>query len=241
MICLMGMHEFLQLLRAKGLRPAAPPAYAAAVLLPWLAFLHGGMWANAGLALLVLAILALELRRPAGEALVHMAAALFGLLYVAWLGSHLVLLRELPRVVGRSYGMGFHAVLLVLLVTWMCDTGAYVVGSIAGRHKLAPRISPGKSVEGALGGLLFAIVAGMVAARTFASVDLPGLGAGAVLGALAAVSGQVGDLAESLLKRDAHVKDASGAIPGHGGALDRFDSVLFAAPLLYYVLRFAFH
>lgn len=240
LIALMGTHEFLQLLRAKGLRPAAPPAYAAAVVLPWLAFLQGGAWGNAGLALFVLAILALELRRPPGEALAHMAGALFELLYVAWLGSHLVLLRELPRAVDRPYELGFHAVLLVFLVTWMCDTGAYVVGSVAGRHKLAPRISPGKSVEGALGGLLFAIAAGVAASRTFARADLPGPGAGAVLGALAAVSGQVGDLAESLLKRDAHVKDASGAIPGHGGALDRFDSVLFAAPLLYYVLRFAF-
>jgi len=149
-------------------------------------------------------------------------------------------LRELPHVTGQPYIAGFRLVILVFLLTWSADTGAYLVGSILGRHKLAPRISPGKSIEGVAGGVLFAIGAGVVAARTFMHGELtPWFGA--LLGAIAAIVGLLGDLVESQLKRDARVKDASDAIPGHGGALDRFDSVLFVAPLIYYVLRFVVH
>jgi phosphatidate cytidylyltransferase len=229
-------HEYLRLLEAKGIRGQKVTVLAGAVILPWLAYLRGGTWTEAGLALLVLASMAQELWRPVGEALVRAATAIFGVLYVAWLASHLVLLRELPAAAGRASDLGFEFVLLAFLLTWMSDTGAYAVGSLAGRHKLAPRISPGKSVEGSAGGLVFAVAAGWAATLTFLRGDLsPPMGAG--LGALAAVCGQIGDLAESQLKRDARVKDASQAIPGHGGALDRFDSVLFAAPLIYYAVR----
>jgi phosphatidate cytidylyltransferase len=211
---------------------------AAAVLLPWAAYVQGGAWANLVLACLVVLALGLELlRRDGAQPVAHIAVTILGLLYVCWLGSHLVLLRELPRLRQAPYAEGFRFVMLTFLLTWMSDTGAYLVGSLAGRHKLAPRISPGKSVEGSVGGLALAVVAGVVAARTFARGELTPL-SGASLGAIAAVFGQIGDLVESLLKRDAQVKDASGAIPGHGGVLDRFDSVLFTAPLLYYVLRF---
>jgi phosphatidate cytidylyltransferase len=236
-IALAGSWEFHRLLEAKGIHGQKGTAFAGGLALPWLAYLHGGAWADFGLAVLVLGSLTQELWRPVGESLVRSAAGLLGVLYVAWLSSHLVLLRELPHVVGRSYHLGFELVMLVFLLTWMSDTGAYAVGSLIGRHKLAPRISPGKSIEGACGGLLFAILAGVLAARTFMRGDLSPV-AGASLGAVAGILGQIGDLAESQLKRDAQVKDASSAIPGHGGALDRFDSVLFSAPLIYYLLRF---
>lgn len=229
--------EFLRMLAAKGLQPQRATAVAAALALPWLAYVHGGAYMGFGLTLVVLATMAVELGRNRGEPLVHIATALFGTMYVAWLASHLVSLRELPVQVGRPYALGALAVGFAFVTTWMADTGAYIVGSLWGRHKLAPRISPGKSVEGALGGTAFAVAAGFVMARTLMTDTLTPL-SGAVLGGLAALVGLAGDLAESLLKRDAHVKDASGAIPGHGGMLDRFDSVLFSAPLLYYVLRF---
>lgn len=236
-VALAGAYEFHKLLDAKGIRGQKGTAFVAGIALPWLFYLHGGAWTSFGLAVLVLGSLAQELWRPVGESLVRASTSILGFLYVSWLASHLVLLRELPRQVGLPYGLGFEIVMLVFLLTWMADTGAYLVGSAAGRHKLAPRISPGKSIEGAIGGLAFAVAAGLVAARTFMRGDLT-LPAAAALGALAAVVGLIGDLVESQLKRDAHVKDASSAIPGHGGALDRFDSVLFVAPLIYYVLRF---
>jgi phosphatidate cytidylyltransferase len=236
-ILVVGMLEFMRMLDAKGLSVVRPLGVAAALALPWLAFLQGGAWMDFGLVLLLLAVFVAQLFRRSGEALLHTAGTTLGILYVAWLGSHLVLLRELPRWSGQPYVDGFRIVTLVLLLTWMADTGAYLVGSLVGRHKLAPRISPGKSVEGAFGGVLLAAASGVAAALTFMQHEI-GVAAGAGLGALAALFGLLGDLSESLLKRDAHFKDASHAIPGHGGVLDRFDSVLFTAPLLYYVLRY---
>ena len=239
-VALAGAFEFQRLLEAKGIRGQKGTALAGGVLLPWLAFLEGGAYFGFGLTVLVLCSMVAELWRPVGESLVRSAASLLGVLYVSWLASHLVLLRELPHLSAKPYSTGFELVCLVFLLTWMADTGAYLVGSVAGRHKLAPRISPGKSIEGAAGGLAFAVGAGILAARTFMRGDFSPL-SGALLGALAAVVGLLGDLVESQLKRDAQVKDASDAIPGHGGALDRFDSVLFVAPLIYYVLRFVVH
>jgi phosphatidate cytidylyltransferase len=238
MITLLAQLEYLGMLAAKGLHPQRVTAPVAAVALPFLAGFAGGAYWEFGLTMLVLATMAIELGRHREEPLVHMATALFGTLYVAWLASHLVALRQLPVVVDRPDAQGALLVAFVFATTWLADTGAYLVGSLWGRHKLAPRISPGKSIEGACGGVAFAVAAGALFAHFFlAGTVAPA--AGAVLGALAALAGLIGDLAESLLKRDAHVKDASGAIPGHGGTLDRFDSVLFSAPLLYYVLRFA--
>jgi phosphatidate cytidylyltransferase len=229
--------EFLRLLEAKGLRAQRGTAVAAALLLPWLAYWRGGSFAELGLLLLFVCSMAQELGRPIADALLRVAAAAFTILYVAWLPSFLLRLRELPLLTGDSYQRGFQWVLFVFLVAWMSDAGAYLVGSIAGRHRLAPSISPSKSVEGALGGLAFAILSGTIAAWIMRGMLTPL--AGAAFGLLGSVAGQLGDLVESLLKRDAQVKDASGAIPGHGGTLDRFDSVFFAAPLVYFVLRLA--
>jgi phosphatidate cytidylyltransferase len=238
LIALLATFEFQRLLEAKGLRAQWGTAILAAVALPWLAFWRGGAFADLGLLLLLVCSMAQELGRPIADSLLRTAGAAFGILYVAWLPSFLVSLRELPQATGAPYAQGGAWVLFVFLVAWMSDAGAYAVGSAVGRHKLAPRISPGKSVEGAIGGLLFAIVSGAIAAPLLMRGILTPL-AGGAFGLLGSVAGQIGDLVESQLKRDAQVKDASGAIPGHGGMLDRFDSVFFAAPLVYFVLRLA--
>jgi phosphatidate cytidylyltransferase len=117
----------------------------------------------------------------------------------------------------------------------MTDTGAYYTGRTIGRHKLAPRVSPGKTIEGAIGGFVMAVVAGLLCKLVFFP-EIPAahaLALGAVLGTI----GQVGDLAESLLKRGSNVKDSGTLLPGHGGMLDRVDSILFCAPVLYYYSR----
>ncbi|MGH2586680.1 MAG: phosphatidate cytidylyltransferase [Dehalococcoidia bacterium] len=155
------------------------------------------------------------------------ALSLAAVLYVGWLGQHVVGLRELPD--GRDW------VLLAFFTTFATDTGAYAVGRLLGRHKLAPALSPGKTIEGAIGGL----VAGALAAWALSVVlglDQP-LVAMLALGAAAAVAGQAGDLAESLIKRSAGVKDMGTLLPGHGGILDRLDSLLFVLPLVYYAAR----
>jgi phosphatidate cytidylyltransferase len=125
---------------------------------------------------------------------------------------------------------------LPVLLTWASDVGGYAVGRLTGRRKLIPSISPGKTVEGGIAQMVASIGAGLVAALWAplpAITPLHGLGIGATLGLL----GQVGDLAESFLKRSAETKDASGLIPGHGGLLDRLDSLLFNVPALYYYVK----
>ena len=153
--------------------------------------------------------------------------ALAGVLYVGLLGQYLVLLRELPN--GRDW------LLLAIFTTFATDTGAYATGRLVGRHKLAPRLSPSKTVEGALGGLL-AGAAGAVALGELLDLGEPAA-ATLALGGAAAVAGQLGDLAESLIKRSAGVKDMSSVLPGHGGVLDRLDSLLFVVPLVYFAAR----
>jgi len=237
-IALTGTIEFCRLLAAKGQRPHRVLALGAAVMLPWLAYVREGAFTEIGLVLVVLAILTAQLfRRDDDDALVHIATSVLAVVYVGWLAGYLVRLRELPLLAALPYVRGFHLLCFALLVTWMADTGAYLVGSLAGRHKLAPHISPAKSVEGAFGGLAFAVATGALASLWLLD-GIVSASIGALLGALAAACGLAGDLVESRLKRDAHVKDTSSAIPGHGGALDRFDSVLFTTPLLYYALRF---
>jgi phosphatidate cytidylyltransferase len=154
---------------------------------------------------------------------------------VGWLSAHFVLLRELPWSAGLEYARGGDFVLLAFFVTWSCDTGAYAFGRMFGRVRPWQKISPRKSLEGSIGGLISAVVAAFIAKYWFA----PFLRVfdAAALGLLVGVSGQVGDLVESLLKRDARHGDSSDTIPGHGGILDRFDSLYFAAPLVFYYLR----
>jgi phosphatidate cytidylyltransferase len=161
--------------------------------------------------------------------------------YVGWLLLHLVLLRELPRQLSMDDALGASLVLYVIAIVWSCDTGAFLVGIAFGRHKLFPRVSPSKSIEGAVAGFLCAVGVAFAGYAWFARQEGGDIFLTApqalVLGALLGIAGQLGDLVESLLKRDARVKDASSTIPGHGGVLDRFDSLLFSAPVAFYYLR----
>lgn len=126
-------------------------------------------------------------------------------------------------------------VLLVFILLWFNDTFAYLTGRLLGKHKLFERISPGKTVEGSIGGLLFTL-AGIIVFSHY--VDWLSLGQAIGMGLIAVVFGTLGDLCESMLKRQAGVKDSGNLIPGHGGILDRFDSVLFAMPFVYVFLCF---
>ncbi len=238
----LGLAEFYGMMRAKGHRPEVWLGHAAAFGVIALAYRphtpHAAFLATAALLLL----LALALRRPGRAGIVEsISVTIFGVLYVGWLSAHFVLLRELPWRAGLDYGDGARLVLYAFLVTWSCDTGAYAIGRWLGRTRPWGAISPRKTLEGSVGGFVFAVVGAWIGAHTFmhSHAGMPWLRDvdALAIGMLVGVCGQVGDLVESLLKRDADSGDSSDFIPGHGGILDRFDSLYFGAPILYYYLK----
>jgi phosphatidate cytidylyltransferase len=185
---------------------------------------------------LVLFASTIWLRGPGGKPLSSVAVTTFGVLYAS-LFSYVYAVRYHDYAVGARAGTVL--VLLPVLLTWATDTGAYMFGRTFGKKKLIPSISPGKTVEGAVGGLGFTIVICLLYVR-FILMPFAQLGLtiqGAVLFAIVvSVAAQTGDLAESLLKREAGIKDSSNIIPGHGGILDRFDSMLFVMPIAFLLL-----
>lgn len=180
------------------------------------------------LAFVVALLFRLFSERDSNGAMVDVALTFTGVIYVAWLSAYVVLLRAWSA--GGTDGR--HLIFFLFLVTWATDSGAYYIGTSFGRHKLYRKISPKKSVEGAIGGLIFSIV--MAAACKYWFYHSLHLHDAVVLGSILGVVGQVGDLAESMIKRSARIKDSGGIFPGHGGYLDRVDSMLLNAPALYY-------
>ncbi len=225
---LVALWEFLRLAHRAGFAVLMGPGLVTAAALILLGLFHDA--ADAGVVLTAAGVwMALAMLRPPLEGrLAGAALTLFGLVYVVGLGIHLLWLRMEPH--------GLSRLAVVLLATWAADTFAFFVGVRWGRRKLAPHVSPGKSVEGLVGGLVGTVAVTVLAARAL----LPGLDPlrAAFLGlALGAVS-PLGDLLESLIKRNLHAKDASHLIPGHGGVLDRIDSLLVTGAVAYYLFRF---
>jgi phosphatidate cytidylyltransferase len=182
-----------------------------------------------GLLIAVVAVLAAPVWRGTPD-VARSANTLLAITYIGWLLGFGILLHH-------TSALGDELLLYVVGVTWIGETAAYVVGSTMGRHKLAPVISPKKSVEGALAQLVASVATGAAVGAWLLPTCGPGvwLGAGALLG----VVGQFGDLAESAIKRSAGTKDTGALIPGHGGVLDRIDSLLFNLPAFYYFSRLA--
>ena len=171
---------------------------------------------------------------PFDKMLASAGATILGVLYVALLGSHLVSTRT-----GFSQTLSAHLLSFFFLVVLGSDTGAYYTGRALGKHKLAPGISPGKTWEGVAGGIVAALALAALSHFWFFR-ELP-LKWALPLAVVMTVLGILGDLTESALKRGAGAKDAAKLLPGHGGVLDRLDSLLFSAPLIYYFGRFYFH
>lgn len=174
----------------------------------------------------ILSLIGLLGRRQKEGALTSWVWTIAGILYVGWLLSHLVAIRGLDD--GRNW------VFFILFVTWVSDTSAFFIGRRSGRHKLAPNISPGKTWEGAIGGICGAILMSILFFTT-TLFQLPLIYWQVILlSVLVSVFGQLGDLVESLFKRNMGVKDSGKLMPGHGGILDRIDSVVFAGVVVYY-------
>ncbi|QHL88312.1 CDP-archaeol synthase [Nibribacter ruber] len=226
-LTVLGLLEFYRLLSVKGFQPNRAMGLLLGVGLYVLSFfIKQDQISSDWLFLLppvMLLVLVAELYRKKEQPFTNIALTLTGVLYIAAPFSMLHVLAFLPD------RYSWQIILGVMLLIWASDTGAYIAGKSFGRHKLFPRISPGKTWEGWIGGVILSLVVAYVLAMYFADLTLvQWLG----VGALVSVFGVLGDLVESMLKRSLDVKDSGTLIPGHGGILDRFDSLILVVPFL---------
>jgi phosphatidate cytidylyltransferase len=224
--------EYAGLARRLGWRPSLwlllPAVMGQWVAAQWPALdLFGPLLAVSLLAVLYYALWVYE-RRLSETAVADWFTMMVGVLYLGWLGGHFFRLRGLDLGVAA-----WQWTALAMLVIWVADSMAYLVGKQFGRHKLSPRLSPNKTVEGYLGGVVGGTLAALLLAAWF---QLP-VGTAVIIGAVIASVSPAGDLAISLLKREAGVKDSGHFLPGHGGALDRVDSLAWAVFIAYYLLE----
>lgn len=225
-LTLLALREFLQIGEQMGIR--AWSKLTTLVTVVWLISLSigGAEWMLTVLVFwLLIGLGRLALTYPR-TSLSEASFNLLAVLYSVVLLSHLYLLRQLPN--------GIEWTFLTIFLVWATDMGAYLIGRQFGSHLLAPQVSPKKTVEGSLGGLLFSIAVALVFWRIVGGATWI---AYIILGVIIGISAQIGDLFESALKRSAGVKDSGKLIPGHGGILDRFDSLIFALPLVYYGVK----
>lgn len=179
---------------------------------------------------IVILLLITELFRNKKSAILNLGSSLIGIFYIGYFARSIISLREFFDV----YLNGGLLIIALFIGIWICDSAAFFVGTAIGKHKMFPRVSPKKSWEGAVAGFLFSTAA--MAGMKYLFMDFLSLTDALIIGIITGTIGQMGDLIESLLKRDAGVKDSSNLIPGHGGIFDRFDSLLVTAPAVYIYL-----
>lgn len=221
-----GLYEFFSLVEKKGIHIYKYFGMAMGIIIPLAILLKFELtksWELLFIVAALLCIFVLQLKRKDNsQAVVSISTTLFGILYVSWFFSFLIKLREISP----------WYLFAVIFITKSSDIGAYLVGSRFGRHHLLPRISPKKTVEGSIGGLLFSILTAMACKPIFG----PGFLRAALIGAGIGLLAELGDLSESLIKRDCQVKDSGNLFPGLGGVLDIIDSLLFSAPVFYFYM-----
>lgn len=231
----MGLYEFFRL----DSKNIFPPSFIylgiiSGIALPYITYFYrpaGGIWEALFFIIALIALFLIQFARRENQNAVNLIAlTLFGIFYIGWFFTFLVKIRFLDE--------GYKLAAYLLLVTKTGDIGAYLVGSRFGRHALIPRISPNKSVEGAVGGFLFSM---FFAVTSWSFLRWMPFLVVFIGGILIGVFAQLGDLAESLVKRDYRVKDSSPFLPGLGGMLDVIDSILFTAPIFYIYLTIILH
>jgi phosphatidate cytidylyltransferase len=251
-LILLGQREFYRLIEDKGAHPLASFGLSAGAALALIQYIGTDYQANLLMTATLLVVLVAQLgKAKITESLASVSGTFFGVFYVGWLLSHTISLRAFYNAVKFHYGedaiaslgiapeCGIFLMIFTLFVVILCDAAAYFGGRRYGKRKLAPAISPGKSVEGAIAGVIGGVLGGIVCKGIFElfspelSTLLSWVAVG-VMGLLLSVAAIVGDLIESLLKRDAEVKDTGRLLPGTGGVLDRIDSSLLAFPVMYY-------
>ncbi len=234
-LSVMGLYEYIRMLDRNDIdvRRVSLGVFGAALIVaslpmwpqtPW----PGGSWREVVLTVAVAYLLVMEVVRPGERPLERIVYSLFGLLYIPWLLGYFLLLRYSPDA---SAGLLYFA--LPLLATFAADIGGFFGGYHFGRRKLAPEVSPAKTVEGAVGGLLASFLIVLLISSLTLWSPLESL----LYAILVASASQLGNLAESLIKRALKTKDSGTSLPGHGGFLDRIDSLLFAVPATYLFLQ----
>ena len=245
MAILLGINEYYHMVKERAISPNTFIGTVSALVLGGIAVTgridYMALWISVSVVLIILVRLrSLDL----SSALTGSGLTLFGVLYVGWLLSHAILLRFPAFVPKSEMDMGLFFVVLAIAGTFLADAGAYFTGRAIGKNKLSPLISPGKTKEGAIGGIVGGTL-GVVATKFVFDLwifDGPGTGMPflhcLILGPVLVVASIAGDLFESMIKRDAGIKDSGKIIPGHGGIMDRLDSLLLSIPVVYYYLRF---
>ncbi len=227
---ILGLHEFFSMLEHKGIQTYRYFGTTMGAIIPLSIILRFEPTKSWEFLFIVLALLFLIImqfkRRDHSGVVVAISTTIFGILYVSWFASFMIKIRFMPA------GLGFLSGLLI--ITKLGDIGAYLIGSRFGRRPLIPHISPKKSVEGSIGGLVFSVLASF-GCNALSFLPFPYVHV-FFIGIALGVLGQLGDLSESLMKRDCKIKDSSDVIPGIGGVLDLIDSLLFTAPAFYFYL-----
>ena len=233
-VIFLGSIEYVKILRTKGFHPSLSLILLADFAFALLIFFRRFDLLPSIISLAVMASFLMVLFMGRQPYIVNVATTALGFLYCGWLPCHLLLIRQigLDRINAFQIGIneGLWLVIFVFLIVVATDIGGYYFGSKFGRHKLSPVISPKKTIEGALGATLCAIIVALFGVFYTNLTLYQAIFAGLLI----TVSAQLGDLSESLVKRDAGVKDSSNILPGHGGIMDRTDGYLFALPVAYY-------
>ena len=251
---LIAQYEFYNMIESKGAKPLRMWGLGFGAAVMAVAYFGSEYSATLLMTASLLVMMVAQLRKAQiAESLASISGTFFGVFYVAWLVSHAILLRNFDHAIAQQFGVGAVSELMVTADTGIflmiytlaavigCDAGAYFAGRAWGKRPLAPEVSPNKSVEGAIGGVAFGIVCASLVKLVF-DIFWPSMSAAmpwsivVPFALVLCIVGIIGDLVESLLKRDAEVKDTGALLPGMGGVLDRIDAPLLGFPVIYYLL-----
>lgn len=234
-IALISFYEFSVLVKKKGMFPNLFLGFIAVIFFVLSSYRYF-FDIYSFILLFILLLTFVELFRNKNSALYNISATLIGVFYIGLFASAAVSIRQFYPDVGNLYLRGGFIIISIFAAIWICDSAAFYGGTRFGKHKLFPRVSPNKSWEGAIFGFFFAILT-MIFTKIILLDFLTWLNV-IIIGFLIGTLGQIGDLIESLFKRDAGVKNSSELIPGHGGIFDRFDSFLYSVPVILLYLKY---
>ncbi len=230
MLSIAGLYEYYKAFKNVGSKPETTIGYISTIAYYFIILANKNLVFFISLLIFLILILLFFDIMKKDKSIIDAAITILSLLYIPFMFSNILFLER------GSYGR--HLVFLPFLAAWLSDTFAYFIGIRFGKNKLCPKISPNKTIEGSLGGIIASILFTTAAGMFFIKLSIPiSLYHYIIIGALSSIMGQTGDLFASYIKRFCNIKDFSNILPGHGGILDRFDSILFTAPTVYFYFK----